>query len=135
MHTANNSSTPFARLLPFITAGSATFTGNITAGNITANNNLAVTGTTTLTNTFTSAANSFFSQSIAVTNNVISTGGSIYSAANFNISSRLQLATSADGAAWVTNSAGTGLTSLTLGVSGSASYPMFLTPGSARALR
>lgn len=114
---------PFARLLPFITAGSATFTGNITAANLTAN------GTSTLTGAVSAGS------SVTATGNLQSTTGAVYSSNNFIITSRLQLFTSADGAVVMTNIGGTGLTSLTLGVSGSASYPMFLTPGSSGTLQ
>lgn len=114
---------PFSRLLPFITAGSATFTGNITAANLTAN------GTSTLTGAVSAGS------SVTATGNLQSTAGAVYSSNNFIITSRLQLFTSADGAVVMTNIGGTGLTSLTLGVSGSASYPMFLTPGSSGTLQ
>lgn len=114
---------PFSRLLPFITAGSATFTGNITAANLTANGNSTLTGAVSA------------GSSVTATGNLQSTAGAVYSSNNFIITSRLQLFTSADGAVVMTNIGGTGLTSLTLGVSGSASYPMFLTPGSSGTLQ
>lgn len=118
---------PFARLLPFITAGSATFTGNITGGNVTANTNLAVTGTSTLTGAVTMG-------STLATTGALTAGGSVTVTTSLQWPSKTIVTAPTDGLVVMTNAAATGFTSLTLGPA-SASFPALVSTGSAGTLQ